>query len=142
MSRDGLLASGLRRLGAVPQLLRRLLPVRTHTTTSRGHISDARTGTTLSRKQTRLCNTFFLALPADEALAALHNLTLERFALEFVTIPAYGGCVVAVFAPVSESGVLLGRFRRAREQQSVTSLLASIGATTVSSSFRGFEVSS
>lgn len=97
----------------------------------RGRISDARASSTVSAKPARLCNTFFLAMPADEGLVALRKLGLERFALEFVTIPADGGCVVAVFSPSSQQVALISRFRLARDQQNVASLLASIGATVV-----------
>lgn len=84
-----------------------------------------------NRRSSRLCNTFYLSMPADEALVALKNLTLERFSLEFVTIPATGGCVVAVFAPSVPEPVFFSRLRLARQQHDVVRLLTSIGATAV-----------
>ena len=96
-----------------------------------GHISDARKSTPVSGKRAKLCSTFFLSLPADEALEALRKLGMERFALEFVTIPADGGCVVAVFSPPFRQRPLLSKFRLARELQSVIDLLKSIGATAI-----------
>ena len=83
------------------------------------------------RKPSRLCNTFYLTMPADEAMQALRNLTLERFSLQFATIPATGGCVVAVYAPPMPEPDFIWRFRIARQQQDAVRLLTSLGATAV-----------
>jgi hypothetical protein len=79
------------------------------------------------RKLGRLRKTFVLTMGPDEALTALRKLDLGRFSLEFVTIPAAGGCVVAVYSlPAAPQPALLGRFFEARLERNVMSLLANI----------------
>ena len=108
-----------------PDFLRRLAERRNDA--NPGLISDARRSA--SRRPGGLRNTFYLKMAADEALQALQKLGLERFDLEFVAIPADGGCVVAVFA--SQQGAIFSRLRRARQEHDVVSLLSSIGATDI-----------
>jgi hypothetical protein len=86
----------------------------------------------LPRKTRQLRKTFFLSMPAEEALVALAKLELGRFAVEFETIPAAGGCVVAVFSVSTGQAKLLGRFIEARQERTVMNRLASIGATAFS----------
>jgi hypothetical protein len=83
------------------------------------------------RRTSKLCNTYHFTLPPEEALAALRKLRLERFSLEFVAIPATGGCVVAVFAPLIPEPDVFSRFRIARQQHVLGRLLTSLGATAV-----------
>lgn len=94
-------------------------------------LAEDQTGPLASRAA-RLRNTFFLALPPDAAQDKLRNLRLDRFSLEIVTIPAAGGCVIAVFSPVEDENArvpLLSRIRQAREEHDVSRLLKSIGGT-------------